>query len=91
MTAVADVRLRETIDHLLTERNLKPVGDHESLFSSGLLDSLAATEVLILLELEYGFDLADEDFDIAQIDTLHALEKMIASRKAGGAGTRNAA
>lgn len=77
MTQYASASVRETILQILAERKLGPAGEHDPLFSSGLLDSLAATEVLIQLESEYGVDLSDEDFDISRIDTLHSIEEMI--------------
>jgi acyl carrier protein len=72
--------IREVILAGLRERGIASVGDHDSLFATGLLDSLAATEVLVALEADYGIDLADEDFDIVEIDTLHGIEQLIAAR-----------
>lgn len=82
MNELASARIRETIFSVLSDRGLPGVGEHEPLFSTGRLDSLAAAEVLTLLETDYGIDLADEDFDILQIDTLDDLEKLLSSRKA---------
>jgi acyl carrier protein len=67
--------IRETIHALLAERgHIRPVGDDESLFFSGLLDSLAATQVMLALESDHGIDLADSDFDIARLDTIAEIE-----------------
>jgi len=74
--------IRAVIEASLRDRGIMTVGDHDTLFSSGLLDSLAATEVLVALESEHGIDLADEDFDILEIDTLHGIEQLIAARRA---------
>lgn len=71
----------QLIRDLLKERGIESVREDEALFSSGLLDSMAATEVLMALESEYGVDLADEDFDILQIDTLKSLGAFVALRK----------
>ena len=66
--------IRETIEELLAERgHRQPVGDHDSLFFSGLLDSLAATRVMLALE-EHGIDLSNSDFDIARLDTIAEIE-----------------
>jgi len=73
--------IREVILAGLRERGITSVSDHDSLFATGLLDSLAATEVLVALEADYGIDLADEDFDIVEIDTIHGIEKLIAARR----------
>lgn len=80
MSEFASARIRKVILDSLAQRGLGPVGEKDSLFATGLLDSLAATEVLVALEAGYGIDLADEDFDILEIDTLAGIETLIASR-----------
>ena len=80
MGGAASAGIRAVIQASLGERGIAAVGDHDNLFSTGLLDSLAATEVLVALETDYGIDLADEDFDILEIDTLHGIEQLIAAR-----------
>lgn len=82
MTHYASAKVRAQIFASLAERGLGHIGEHERLFSTGLLDSLAATEILIALENEYGVDLSDEDFDILEIDTLDGIEKLISARAA---------
>jgi acyl carrier protein len=73
-------RLRQTILAMLAERGFKgPIAPDESLFFSGKLDSLSATEVMIIIERDFGVDLSDPDFDITQLDTLAQIEA-IASR-----------
>lgn len=79
MQDFASARIRNVILARLAERGVVEISEHESLFASGLLDSLAATEVLVALETDYGLDLADEDFDILEIDTLDGIERMIAA------------
>ncbi len=75
--------LRRTVVALLAEAgHAGPIGDSESLFLSGRLDSLAAAEILALLESEYGLDLADADFDITRIDTLAQLEALASQQPA---------
>ena len=81
MGGAASAGVRVIILDSLRERGITTVGEHDSLFSTGLLDSLAATEVLVALEADYGIDLADEDFDISEIDTLHGIEQLIAARR----------
>ena len=81
MQDFASARIRSVILANLAARGIAEIGEQESLFSSGLLDSLAATEVLVALETDYGLDLADEDFDILAIDTLDGIERMVAARR----------
>jgi len=67
--------LRQTILAMLVERGFKgPIAPDESLFFSGKLDSLSATEVMIIIERDFGVDLSDPDFDITQLDTLAQIE-----------------
>jgi acyl carrier protein len=71
--------VRPALLALLGERGYtEPVRDDQSLFFSGLLDSLAATEVMMMLESDHGIDLADADFDIARLDTIAELDALIA-------------
>ena len=72
MTELASARIRETIFSVLAQRGQPAVAEDEPLFSTGRLDSLAATEVLTMLEADFGIDLADEDFD-TNVDDLLAL------------------
>lgn len=73
--------IRSLILGMLTERgHAGPVGEHDSLFFSGKLDSLAATEVMMALERDFGIDLADADFDVTQLDTLAQIEALAGAR-----------
>lgn len=75
--------LRRTVVALLAEAgHAGPIDDTESLFLSGRLDSLAAAEILALLERDHGLDLADADFDITRIDTLARLEALASQQPA---------
>jgi acyl carrier protein len=56
------------------------IGEHDSLFFSGKLDSLAATQVMMTLEQDFGIDLTDADFDISQLDTIARIEALVAGR-----------
>lgn len=56
--------------------------DDESLFDSGRLDSIAAVDLLLALETDFGVDLSDPDFDISQIDTLEEINALVSSQAA---------
>lgn len=62
--------LRQSISNMLIDRG-QPAefADSESLFDSGLLDSMSAVSLLMELEADFDLDLSDPDFDISQIDT----------------------
>lgn len=75
--------IRATLLAMLAERgHTAPVADDQSLFFSGLLDSLAATQVMLVLEKEHGIDLADADFDISRLDTIADLQALVAEHGA---------
>lgn len=77
MTTHSPTAIREMITTKLTDRgHSQAVTDDQSLFFSGLLDSLAATEIMMLLESDFGIDLADADFDITELDTIAQIEAL---------------
>jgi len=70
--------VRDTISNILVDRGQPPeFNDTESLFDSGKLDSLAAVNLLMTLESEFGIDLSDPDFEITQIDTFAAIMDLL--------------
>lgn len=70
--------VRDTISNILVDRGQpREFDDTESLFDSGKLDSLAAVNLLMTLESEFGIDLSDPDFEIAQIDTFEAIVDLV--------------
>lgn len=77
MTSTHSETLRKAIAEMLTTRDLDSNFDpDESLFDSGRLDSIAAVNILLLLETDYGVDLSDPDFDVSQIDTLQKIVQL---------------
>ena len=64
-------KVRDFIDNLLRERDdTAGFSDSESLFASGRLESLAAVEVVVFLEQEFGVDFSKIDFQIDRIDSI---------------------
>ncbi|MCY0149671.1 phosphopantetheine-binding protein [Hoeflea sp. G2-23] len=83
MTTTISETVRTTIVDLLEARGQDTqIGDNESLFDSGRLDSVAAVNVLLTLESEFGVDLSDPDFDMSQIDTLQEISTLVSSQTA---------
>ena len=70
--------IKTVVCDMLQERG-KPadIAPTDPIFTSGLLDSLAATELMMTLESEFDIDLADADFDISQLDTISDLEALV--------------
>jgi acyl carrier protein len=51
--------------------------DNDALFSTGRIDSLAAVELILLLEQECGLDSGDPDFDPAMLDSIDEIMLLI--------------
>lgn len=64
-------------------QTLEQHGDHqgfaddELLFSSGRLDSFSMMNLVMFLEETFGLDFSDFEFDVALVDSVNALEKLI--------------
>ncbi len=71
--------IRKFVETLLEDRGKSTAfTDTEALFTSGLLDSLAATELMVHLETEHGVDLSNADFDVSKLDTIQDLSELLA-------------
>jgi hypothetical protein len=63
--------VRRIVQGALHSRGANPqVGDRDSLFATGLLDSLAAINLILVRERDFGVDFASLGFDAAMIDTI---------------------
>ena len=75
--------LRDTISKMLIKRGqVAEFCDQESLFDSGMLDSLSAVNLMLQLEAEFSVDIADPEFDISHIDTFADIRQIIAQAAA---------
>ncbi len=73
--------IRSQLELLLKKRgNFDPVADDQSIFLSGLLDSISTLTLLFFLEDHYGFRLAHGDLSIGDVDSLNALTQAVRSR-----------
>jgi acyl carrier protein len=78
MNAIERTKLRSFIVNLLVnKRDFGSLSDLEFLFSSGRLDSLAATEVVLFLEREFAIDFSQTHFDINRIDTVESIISLV--------------
>jgi acyl carrier protein len=58
------------------------LGDEDSLFSSGRLDSLDAVETIVFVETEYGVHFSEIDFDLTLLDSIAAITNLVDRRTA---------
>ena len=65
------------INELLKENNFnRPIGLDDSLFLSGLLDSLNMTCLIVFLETEFNVDFSVVGFDVEEIDTINLISNL---------------
>jgi acyl carrier protein len=53
------------------------IGADESLFDAGFIDSFGLTDLVALLEKEYGFKVPDEDLNPRKFDTLEKIDDYV--------------
>lgn len=71
--------LQDKITAMLAAKGVShQFGPDDPLFTEGLLDSLAATEIMMMLETDYGVDTAADNFDIMRIDTIAGMAALVA-------------
>src|SRR5690606_40783335 len=74
MNADIRERLRRVISEMLVARgHTGVIDDGESLFINGHLDSLAGTEVMLMLESDFNVDFSDPEFEIDALDTIDGI------------------
>jgi acyl carrier protein len=76
-----DLDIRTQVrDHVTQRLVLKghggPIGDDQPLFSSGMLDSLDAVEMVVFVEGEFGIDFAQINFDLTLLDSIAAVAEL---------------
>jgi acyl carrier protein len=78
MDTAARTKLRDFIRDLLHKKNDRAAfGDSDSLLETGRLDSIAATEVVVFLEREFGVDFARVDFDPQNFDSVDRIAAFV--------------
>jgi acyl carrier protein len=53
------------------------IGADENLFDAGLIDSFGLTDLVALLEAEYGFKVPDEDLNPRKFSTLEKIDDYV--------------
>ena len=72
--------IRKFIEKLLRRRgDHGPIGDEDSLFMSGRLESIDAVEIVMFLEENFNVNFADTGFDEAEVDSVKLIENFIHS------------
>jgi acyl carrier protein len=72
-------------ENFLYMRPDKALGDQESLLGNGIVDSMGVMEVMMFLEEEFGVVVEDNDITEANLGTLEAIARYVASHQDAGA------
>ena len=71
-------KITDTVREFLCQFiNVKDVDIDLDLFQSGLINSLFAMQLVIFLEQEYGFQIANEDLDLDNFRSLGAISEFV--------------
>lgn len=57
-----------------------PLGDSDSLLTSGILDSMRIVKLLTFLENEFRLEISDDEFDPDNFDSLASIARLIAEK-----------
>jgi acyl carrier protein len=78
MDTIGYRKLRDFLQHSLgAAGDGDGFSDDSPLFSSGRLDSLTMTRLVMFLEDAFGIDFADVDFDVELIDSVDAIQALV--------------
>ena len=71
-----NAKIREMLAQFAAEN----VQEDQDIFSTGLVNSLFAMQLVLSLEQEFSFEVADEDLDINNFNTVNALVNFVAKK-----------
>ena len=72
------VRIRQFIQTTFPwARNQSTLADHDSLFSSGIVDSLGVLDLVTYLENEFGVIVADEDLLAENFESIDRMAEFV--------------
>lgn len=70
---IIETRVREFIEKVVK----KEIDPNEPIISSGLLNSLFAMQILLFIEKEFKFKVANEDLSPANFDSIAAISDFV--------------
>jgi methoxymalonate biosynthesis acyl carrier protein len=70
---MADEKVVAKIREILAQFAAEDVEQDQDIFATGLVNSLFAMQLVLSLEGEYNFEVADEDLDINNFNSVNAL------------------
>jgi methoxymalonate biosynthesis acyl carrier protein len=70
---MAEETVRAKIREILAQFAAEDVDEDQDIFATGLVNSLFAMQLVLSLEGEFDFEVADEDLDINNFNSVKAL------------------
>jgi len=75
-----DRQLRITELIALISKKTVRIATDENLFDAGLIDSFALTDLVVLLEKEFGFKVPDEDLSPRKFASIEKIDEYVGAR-----------
>jgi acyl carrier protein len=82
---VTQEQITETVRRFLVKQLRAEVGPEDSIFSSGLANSLFAMQLVLFVESEFGIAVRSEDLELSNFETAGSIARLVA-RKNDAAG-----
>ncbi|WP_314175270.1 acyl carrier protein [Streptomyces winkii] len=76
-SATHDEITEEIRQYLARLSGLPEVSDDMPLISGRVLDSLAAVQIVVYVERTFGIEIADEDLELVNFDTVNGLVALV--------------
>ena len=78
--ALTEARL---VEYLRQKTGMEELDAKTALFSDGTVDSVGMVDLIVFIESEAGFEIAQEDVTMENFDTVSRILALVASRSAG--------
>ena len=77
---MTDETVKAKVREILAQFAAEDVDEDQDIFASGLVNSLFAMQLVLSLEQEFGFEVADEDIDINNFNSVKALVAFVGKK-----------
>jgi methoxymalonate biosynthesis acyl carrier protein len=74
-----NMRIREFISHYIRGYELT---DEEDFFALGFVNSMLAMQLVMFIEKEFNITVEDEDLDLSNFNTIHAIDALVSRKTA---------
>ena len=71
------------VQYLRQKTGMEELDAKTALFSDGTVDSVGMVDLIVFIESEAGFEIAQEDVTMENFDTVSRILALVASRSAG--------